>query len=57
MASGTRMQQSQRLIEEQLGSILQTLIQQEAGAIERHEQLQAEVATLSSNLQEQSYKL
>ena len=57
MASGTRQQQSQRVIEEQLGSILQTLKQQEAGAIERHEQLQAEVVMLTSNLQEQRYKL
>ena len=43
MASGMRMQQSQRLIEEQLGNILQTLKQQEAGAIERHKQLQLKV--------------
>ena len=57
MALGMRMQQSQRLIEEQLGNILQTLKQQEAGAIKRHEKLQAEVATLSSNLKEQRYNL
>ena len=57
MAAGTRMQQSQRALEEQLGAILQTLERQNSGAIQRHEQLQKELGTLTQNLQEQSYKL
>jgi hypothetical protein len=51
------MQQSQRALEEQLGAILQTLERQDAGAVQRHEQLQTELATVTQNLQEQSYKL
>ena len=51
------MQQSQRVLEEQLGTILETLKQLDAGAIQRHEQLQTELSTLAQNLQEQSYKL
>ena len=51
------MQQSQRVLEEQLGTILETLKQLDAGAIQRHEQLQTELSTLAQNLQEQRYKL
>ena len=57
MATGTRMQQSQRALEEQLGTIQETLKQQDAGAIQRHEQLRTKIATQANNLQEQSYKL
>ena len=57
MAAGTRMQQSQRALEEQLRVILQTLERQDTGAVQRHEQLQTELATLTQNLQEQGYKL
>ena len=55
MATGTRMQQSQRALEEQLGTIQETLKQQDAGAIQRHERLWTEIATQANNLQEQSY--
>ena len=51
------MQQSQRTLEEKLGIVLQTLKKQEAGAIQRYLQLQAEVTALTNNLKEQNCKL
>ena len=57
MAAGTSLQQSQKVIEEQLAVILQVLKQRDVTARQRHVRLHVEVTAINENLQEQSDKL